>query len=263
MESLSRRAQSVHNKRFLPGSRLLECCIEPIKGNSAMSDARQLITEIYSDLKPLEHAITNHPYLRAIEEGRAIAREQLRVFAGQQYHIIRSDLRSIALLVSRHGALPSRDFLFSLLQGEAAALKALHLFATDLGLSPGELEAVEPIPAAHAYCTFVAWLALYGSDAELAGAFLVNFAAWDANCGRMRQALHDKYNFPDSALAFFDLFANMPPFESEAIQVVQSGLDRGVSPGLIRRAARLLQGYELMYWEAMADAASLRRDIGT
>jgi hypothetical protein len=107
----------------------------------------------------------------------------------------------------------------------------------------------------------VAWLALYGSDAELAGAFLVNFAAWGANCGRMRKALHEKYGFPGSALTFFDLFANMPTFETEAISVVQNGLDRGISPRAIHGAARMLQSYELMYWDAMAVAGSIRRNL--
>ncbi len=36
----------------------------------------------------------------------------------------------------------------------------------------------------------VAWLALYGSEAEVAAGFLVNFPAWGANCGRMSRALH-------------------------------------------------------------------------
>jgi len=74
----------------------------------------------------------------------------------------------------------------NVLQGEAAALDALHAFADSLGLDVSDLEVLEPLPGAHAYCGFVAWLALYGSDAELAGGFLINFAAWGANCGRMR-----------------------------------------------------------------------------
>jgi hypothetical protein len=129
------------------------------------------------------------------------------------------------------------------LQGEAAAaMDALHGFAAALSLSAGELEAFELIPAARAYCTFVAWLALFGSDAELASAFLVNLAAWGANCGRMRRALHLNYGFGKSALTFFDLFANMPPFENGALSVIQDGLDRGVPAWLIHRAARMLQG---------------------
>ena len=165
-----------------------------------MSNALQLVSQIRSDLNPLDERILQHPYVRALEAGR-VSRDALKAFAGQQYQIITSDLRSIALIVSRHGALASREFLLKMLQGEAAALDALHSFARGLALSGDDLEAFEPLPAAHAYCTFVAWLGLYCSDAELAGAFLVNCAAWGANCRRMSKALKERCSFTESDLA--------------------------------------------------------------
>src|SRR5216683_1926134 len=223
-------------------------------GVSRMSDTLQWVEQIRSDLRPLEDKILGHSYLKALDEGR-LQRDQLKVFALQQHHIISSDLRSVALIVSHQGMLPSRRFLMNVLQGEAAALDALGLDASDL-------ELLEPLPAAHTYCAFVAWLALYGSDAELAGAFLINFPAWGANCGRMRKALHEKYDVASAALAFFDLFADMPSFEQEALGIIQNGLDRGVSARLIHRAARMLQSYELMYWDAMAGAAGVPLDPG-
>ena len=61
--------------------------------------------------------------------------------------------------------------------------------------------------------------------------------------------------FGDEAVSFFDLFANLPPADDTALAVIQGGLDRGVASALIERAARLLQGYELMYWDTMAEAA--------
>ena len=73
----------------------------------------------------------------------------------------------------------------------------------------------------------------------------------------MRKALHQKYDLAPSALAFFDLFADMPSFETEAQGIVQNGLDRGIPERLIHRAARMLQGYELMFWDAMASAAGV------
>ena len=228
---------------------------------SAVSDALQLVEKIRSGLKPLEEKILGHPYLDALEGGH-VALDSLKVFAGQQHHIISSDLRSIALVLSREGTRPSRHFLMDVLQGEAAALDALHAFAEALGLNISDLEVFEPLPAAHAYCAFVAWLALYGSDAELAGALLVNFPAWGANCGRMRAALHEKYGLAPSALAFFDLFADMPSFEQEAVAIMQNALDRGLPARLIDRAARMLQGYELMFWDAMAGVAGARLDRG-
>ena len=222
-----------------------------------MPNATDLVAQIRSDLEPLKERIRDHPYLSALEAGQ-VQRVALRAFAGHQHHIITSDLRSIALLVSRHGALPSRAFLVNTLQGEAAALDAIDAFARALGLSLDDLEAFEPRPAAHAYSAFVAWLALYGSDAELAGAFLVNLAVWGPNCKRMRIALVKNYGFAESELAFFDLFANLPPLDEDAEVVIQGGLDRGIPPRLIHRAARMLQGYELMYWDAMAEAAGIQ-----
>jgi len=220
-----------------------------------MVDARQLVDHIRRDLKPLDERILCHPYLERLEAGR-LERADLRTFAGQQYHIVTSDVRSIAHILARHGTLPSRAFLMNVLQGEAAALDALSAFARPLEMTDRALADVEPIPAAHAYGAYMAWLAMYASDAELAGALLVNFAAWGANCGRMSRALRDRCGFSEADTAFFDLFANLPPFEHDALAVIQGGLDRGISPTLIHRAARLLQGYELMYWDAMLEELS-------
>ncbi len=221
-----------------------------------MADARELIRKIRTGLKPLEEKILRHRYLEALQTGR-VAREKLRIFAGQQYHIIASDLRSIALLLSRHGNLASRPYILAILEGENAAFEALTKFAHALDMSDEELTASEPIPAALAYSTFVAWLALYGSDAELAAAFSVNLPAWGANCGRISAALKAQYRLEAEAASFFDLFANLPPGDDTALAVIQGGLDRGVAPALIERAARLLQGYELMYWDTMAEVAAL------
>jgi hypothetical protein len=64
---------------------------------------------IRSDLKHLEARISGHPYLEALEEN-CLHPDSLKVFVGQQHHIIGSDLRSIALILARQGMLPSRPF---------------------------------------------------------------------------------------------------------------------------------------------------------
>ncbi len=221
-----------------------------------MNSARELIETIQTELKPLYQKIVNHRYPAALEAGK-VAREALAVFAVQQHHIIASDLRSIALLLVRHGNLPSRSYLLGILQGENAAFEALAKFAQALGISDEELRASEPIPAAFAYSAFLAWLGLYGSDAEVAGALLVNFAAWGANCGRMSAALRANYGLKREAVSFFDLFASLPPASDAAVAVIQDGLNRGVASAAIARAARMLQEYELMYWDSMVEAATL------
>jgi TENA/THI-4/PQQC family len=216
-----------------------------------MNDATNLVAEIRRQLHAVEQQIRGHPYLAEVEAGE-LRREELSRFAGAQYHIIRSDLRSAALLVNRFGASPSGSFFQAVLGGETAALEALRTFARAVGMDEESLEAHEPEAGAQAYTAFMAWLALYGSDAEVAAGFLVNFSAWGDNCGRMSQALRSRYGLGAAEVAFFELFANPPiGFEDQALAVIEAGLRRGVDPRLITRAARLLQGYEKLYWDTL------------
>lgn len=218
--------------------------------------APQLVAALRHDLEPVEQRLFTHPYVAAAEAGR-LSHGDLRVFAGQQQRIIRSDLQSVALLVHRYGATPSGPFFAAALETETNALARLAAFAGAVGAaSPADLEGVAQLPGALAYTHFVAWLALYGSDAEFAAAFLVNLPAWGRNCGRLSAALRARYGLGAEAAAFFDLFAaDAPGFEAAALLVIQDGLDRGVSPAAIGAAARLLQSYELMYWDALHGAA--------
>lgn len=216
-----------------------------------MADAPALIETLREGLRPVEDEIRQHPYLAALEAGR-VRREDLRRFAGEQSHIIRSDLRSIGHLASRFAAPPSAPFFQAVLAGEHAALDALRVFARAVGMDEALLDAYEPAPGAQAYPAFMAWLALHGSEAEVAGAFLVNFAAWGANCGRMSRALQRRYGFAAAEAAFFDLFASPPAdFDAQALAVVDAGLAHGTDPRLVMRAARMLQGYERQYWDTL------------
>lgn len=221
-----------------------------------MNNARHLIEEIRRSLQPLEQEIVHHRYLDAMET-RRVERDELKIFAAQQFHIISNDLRSIAHCLARHGHLPSRRYLLGLLHTENEAFEALGTFAAQLGMRDDEMATSEPLPAAFAYSAFLTWLASYGSDAELAAAFAVNFAAWGSNCKRMSHALQAEYGFPGGAVAFFDLFAGTPPADDAVFAVIQGGLERGVAPVSIRRGARLLQGYELMFWDCMAQTSSV------
>lgn len=221
-----------------------------------MLNAKALIDKIEQELQPVNEQLLRHPYVQALEEGK-IGRERLRLFAGEQYTIIGSDLKSAAHLVSRFGTSPSRDFFLGILQGERAAWDTLLTFAHALGISEAQLREHEPLPGAHAYTCYMAWLALYGSDAEIAAAYLVNFPAWGENCGRLSRILKERFGLAEKEVAFFDLFASPPAtFETNALNIIQQGLDRGTEPCLVQRAARLLQAYELMYWDTLYGLSS-------
>jgi pyrroloquinoline quinone (PQQ) biosynthesis protein C len=226
----------------------------PEEGEAMAAHASQVIEEGWRKIAPLEERIRRHPYLQALE-AKEVDRGKLAIFAGQQRHIIESDLRSVSVVVTRSESQATRDFFIGMLQGERAALEALEPFGRALGLSAEELRAAEPLPGAFAYSAYVAWLALYASPAEFAGAFLVNLDAWGVNCGRISRALTARYGLSTQEVAFFDLFATAPPgFEGRALAVVDEGLARGLNPERIHRAARMLQGYELLYWDTILEA---------
>ncbi|NJL29502.1 MAG: hypothetical protein HC897_17255 [Thermoanaerobaculia bacterium] len=72
--------------------------------------------------------------------------------------------------------------------------------------------------------------------------------------GRLTQALITVYGFSPQEVAFFSFFAeDIPGFEDNAIDVIAAGLRRGACPHEARRSARLLQAYELDFWQAAGD----------
>ncbi len=220
-----------------------------------MMRAAELVSQLRREIAGVEARLFSHPWVAGVEAGER-SRADLRLFATQQQRIIASDLRSVALLVHRYGDSPSGRFFSESLKTETAALEALAGFTRALGGEGGDRTDADLLAGAQAYTHFVAWLAMYGSDAEFAAAFLVNLPAWGKNCGRLAKALRARYGMDDAAVAFFDLFAgDAPGFAEAALAVIQGGLDRRVSPGAISEAAQFLQRYELMYWDALQAAA--------
>lgn len=223
-----------------------------------MPRASALVDEIRRDLSKIHEQLMRHPYIELLEQGR-IQQEKLHLFAGEQYTIIGSDLRSVAHLISRFGESPSRDFFLGIFEGEKAAFDALLVFASALGINEDDLRRYEPLPGAHAYTAYMAWLALYGSVAQVAAGYLINFPAWGFNCGRLSRALKERFHMREEEVSFFNLFAaTSPTFEANSLAVVQHGLDRGEDPGSVHRAVRLLQAYELMYWDTLYSASVSR-----
>jgi hypothetical protein len=213
-----------------------------------LAEARKLVADLRADLKPVDDQIANAPFVAALEKGQ-VPLSALRAFAGEQYNILRSDLRSNAHMVSRFGGQSYGQYFLDLTTGEAEARKLLLDFARALGMTERDLRAYEPRPGAQAYPSYAAWLAFYGSEADIAAAYLLNFPVFGANTGRMAVALRDRYGLSARATAFFDYFAFLPPsFETDSLKVIQAGLDHGASERDIRRSARLLQAYEKDFW---------------
>lgn len=218
----------------------------------------ELIETAADELALVEERIRSHAFLARLEDGAA-PQETLRVFVGEQYRILQSDRRSFAQLAARFPEHPSGGFFLAMAAGEGEALERLVSLAAAVGVGDDELRTYEPRAGCQAYPAFVAWLALNGSRLDVALAFLVNLDAWGANCARMGQALAERYNLPAEALTFFELFATPPPgFREEITAVARAGLRAGDPQAAARRAARLLQAYELRFWDSLLESEPCR-----
>src|SRR4051794_10021728 len=163
-------------------------------------DATTLVDEISRDLQPVVDRLLTHPYVEALAAGR-VSPEQLRAVVGEQYGIIESDLKSVSHLIGRFGGTAEMPFFLDVLAGERAAWDALGAFARALNMTESDLQSYEPLAGAHAYTCYMAWLALYGSAAEVATAYLVNFPAWGKNCGRLSTILKERYGLTEPDVA--------------------------------------------------------------
>ena len=212
--------------------------------------ADRLLQEVRQELATMERR--NH-FVELVAEGSA-PRERLAALACEELLIVPSDRRSFAFLAARFPEAPAGELFLSLAQGEGVALSHLGAFARALGLDASTISSYEPRAGCQAYTAYVAWLALNGSRSQVAVALLANLDAWGSFCAAVAAGLRRHYGLDDDAVGFFDFFASPPPgFLELGLAVVQSGLDAGEAPEASRRAARLLQHYELAFWDALAE----------
>ena len=70
-----------------------------------------------------------------------------------------------------------------------------------------DLEACEPRAGSLAYAAYLASMAMHGNQADVAGAFLINFPVFGTNAARMGRALQRPPDDLDSSdLGFFRFF---------------------------------------------------------
>ncbi|MGH2771440.1 MAG: transcriptional regulator, partial [Actinomycetota bacterium] len=192
-------------------------------------------------------------FVPLVAEGRA-PREALAMLACEELRIVPSDRRSFALLGVRFSESPAGEFFLGLAEAERHALGHLRDFARALGLDQHAIAAYRPQPGCQAYPSYVAWLALNGSRSDVALALIANLAAWGSFCAATATGLRARYGFDDQAVAFFDFFATpAPDFDQQALAVIEAGLRAGDLPQNARHAARMLQAYELMFWNTLAE----------
>jgi hypothetical protein len=112
-----------------------------------------------------------------------------------------------------------------------------------------KVEAHEQLIGCQAYTNYLTRLSVYGSDAEILTALLIDLPVWVANCSKISSVLKKNYGFSEKSCIFLDKFACPLPekFVDKSTELI--GIAILEHEKSLHTAARLILDYELCFWD--------------
>ena len=206
--------------------------------------------------------LASHPVISAAESG-TLNVECIKRFVLEQYYVIKSDTASLEAGLNLHGKTSAayKEFFEVFLSGEKF-LKEIHLKMADaLHISEKELDNYQPSHLCQAYPSKFCQLVHQSDPSIVAIAFAVNFPAWGQMCGRFKAALlanyKDQLGLTEDNLGFLSYCAEPTEWLPSLVDKVASAskslskYDFEISYKEIKDAVRLLQEYEVLFWDGV------------
>lgn len=212
-----------------------------------MGFADDILTE---DLHPLRQRLLFHPLWTGIEGG-TLPRETLRVFALQDWWLVREAYRLDALAVAAMPDLDLQDLLLAKLVPKIRGYQLLLRLGEALGLSQADFDAVEPLAGCMALTNYFYWMLAYGSVPEKIAAVGASEDIFIQICTRIGPALIRNYGLNAEQVAFFtvheEIGQRVTPIDTLLLARYATPEDRR----RITRAVRLSHEFELLFYETV------------
>jgi len=216
----------------------------------AMSFADRILTE---DLQPLRQRLLTHPPWTGIEKA-TLPRETLRVFALQDWWLVREAYRLDALAIAGMPDLNLQDLLLAKLMPKLGGYRLLLRFGEALGLSRADFDAVEPLAGCMALTTFFYWMLAYGSVPDKIAAVSASEDLFIQICARIGPTLVRHYGMSAEQVALFtvheEIGQRVTPVDALLLAHYATPEDRQ----RITRAVRLRHEFELLFYETVMAA---------
>jgi pyrroloquinoline-quinone synthase len=209
--------------------------------------AETLLTE---DLAPLRQRLLAHALWEQIEAG-TLSQERLRLFALQDWWLVRDAYRLDALAIANTSDLDMQELLISKLQAKVGGYRLLHTFGEALGLTRQDFDTVEPLAGCMALTNFFYWELAYGQPEEKLAAVSASEDIFIAICLRIAPALMRNYHLTEEQVAFFTAHKGL----AEQVRPVDERiLQRYTLPEQrrrITRTVRLSHEFEAMFYDTI------------
>ena len=218
-----------------------------VKGYAPMSFADALLTE---NLELLRQRLLHHPLWQRIEDG-TLEVERLRLFALQDWWLVREAYRLDALAIAAVSDLEIQELLISKLSPKVGGPKLLLRFGEAVGLSTTDFAAVEPLSGCMALTNFFYWMLAYGTPEEKLASVGASEDIFIQICARIGPALMRHYGLSAEQVAFFtiheDIAAHVNPIDETLLQRYTTLEARR----RITRAVRLSHEFELLFYDTI------------
>jgi len=215
-----------------------------------MSFADHILTE---NLEPLRQQLLDHPLWKGIERG-TLPDETLRIFALQDWWLVREAYRLDALALVGMPDLETQELLLAKLVPKIGAYKLLLQFGEALGLARANFDAVEPLAGCMALTNYFYWMLANGSVPEKIAAVSTSEDIFVQICARVGPALMHNYGMSEEQVAFFtahdEIGAKVTPVDTLFLARYDTPEERQ----RITRAVRLSHEFELLFYDTVMAA---------
>jgi len=201
-------------------------------------------------IQDLRQRLLDHPLWEQIENG-TLDRARLRVFALQDWWLVREAYRLDALAIAGVPELDVQELLVSKLTAKIGGYKLLLRFGEAIGLARADFDASEPLAGCMALTNFFFYMLTSGTPEEKLASVSASEDIFVQICARIGPALMQHYWLSEEQVAFFTAHEQIGEHVTPVDETLSARYTSEDELQRIVRAIRLSHEFELMFYDTV------------
>ena len=202
------------------------------------------------NIRELRQRLLYHPLWQHIEDG-TLEKARLRIFALQDWWLVREAYRLDALAIAGSPDLDTQELLISKLSPKVGGYKLLLRFGDSLGLSRTDFDAVEPLAGCMALTNFFYFMLAYGTPEEKLASVSASEDIFVQICARIEPALMKHYGLTQEQVMFFTAHDEIGKHVTPVDTTLLARYTTPDEQQRIIRAIRLSHEFELLFYDTV------------